>query len=74
MIPRHNRQATAEALFHLSQAQRRLSHRSRVEAIEAELRGNYKRFAHYTKEARRLWRDAKWHFERARREFWEIGQ
>ncbi len=74
MIPRHNRQATAEALYNLSQTQRRLSHRARAEAIEAELSGNYKWFAYYAKEARRLWRDAKWHFEKARREFWEIGQ
>lgn len=57
---------TAEALFSLSQTQRRLAHRNRFEALKWEAEGNHRNFASCMLEARRLWRDAKWHLERAR--------
>jgi hypothetical protein len=57
---------TATALFNLSQTQRRLAHDVRREALEWEARGNYQKFASCMLEGRRLWRDAKWHLERAR--------
>ena len=58
--------ATATALFSLSQTQRRLAHEIRREALKWEAAGNYQKFASCMLEGRRLWRDAKWHLERAR--------
>ena len=68
MVPRQNRRLHGEALFSLSQSQRRLAHRVRREAIEAEVADNYRRYADSITEARRLWRDAKFYLAYARRE------
>jgi hypothetical protein len=57
---------TAQALFSLSQTQRRLAHRVRREAMGWEAKGNYQNFANCMLEGRRLWTEAKWHLERAR--------
>lgn len=57
---------TATALFSLSQTQRRLAHRQRAEALKWEAQNNHRNYADCILEARRLWRDAKWHLERAR--------
>jgi hypothetical protein len=54
------------ALFSLSQTQRRLAHETRREALKWEAAGNYQNFASCMLEGRRLWRDAKWHLERAK--------
>ena len=58
-----------EALFSLSQTQRRLAHRARHEAMKAEAEGNRRWFVHYTAEHRRLWREALVHLGNARIEF-----
>ncbi|TGV15790.1 hypothetical protein EN816_00630 [Mesorhizobium sp. M8A.F.Ca.ET.173.01.1.1] len=57
---------TAQAEFSLSQTQRRLAHRQRSEALRWEAEGNRANYLHCILEARRLWRDAKWHFQRAK--------
>jgi hypothetical protein len=57
---------TARALFDLSQTQRRLAHIARREAFDWEAKGNYQNFASCMLEGRRLWKDAKWHLERAK--------
>ena len=57
---------TAEALLSLSQTQRRLAHRTRSEALKWEAEGNHRNFASCMLEARHLWRDAKWHLQRAK--------
>lgn len=60
---------TATAQFRLSQTQRRLAHRLRRDALKWEAEGNHRNYASCILEARRLWRDAKWHLERARDSF-----
>ena len=70
MIPRHSQRATAEALFSLSQTQRRLSHRAREEARKAEAEGNRRWFLYWSCEAERLWKSAKWHLTWSRDEFY----
>lgn len=57
---------TAQAEFSLSQTLRRLAHISRREALAEELTGNRARYTAAILEARRLWRDAKWHLQRAK--------
>lgn len=57
---------TALAYFKLSQTQRRLAHAARREAQDWEAQGKYQKFADTMLEARRLWREAKWHLERAK--------
>lgn len=57
---------TAKAFLRLSQTQRRLSHEARREAEGYEATGNYPRYAAAMLEARRLWREALWHLDRAR--------
>jgi len=57
---------TASAYFSLSQTQRRLAHRYRADALRYEAEGNHRNYASCMLEARRLWRDAKWHLERAK--------
>lgn len=57
---------TYKVLLSLSQTQRRLAHEIRREAFKWEADGNYQKFASCMLEGRRLWRDAKWHLERAR--------
>lgn len=69
MVPRHSKQARAEAFFSLSQTERRLSHRYARWALEAELQGNRAGYIYYTKEQRRLWRAAWFHFDHARLEY-----
>lgn len=71
LVPRHSKRATAEALFSLSQTQRRLSHRYRAWAAEAEQNGDLADFGKCTIRARDLWRSAKFHFGWARQEFQE---
>ncbi|MBZ9759443.1 hypothetical protein LB553_00890 [Mesorhizobium sp. CA8] len=56
----------ASAWFSLSQTQRRLAHRYRADALKYEADGNHRNYASCMLEARRLWRDAKWHLERAK--------
>lgn len=54
------------AFIRLALTQRRESWRYRNWAITARAAGNQVDFQIYAAEARRLWRDAKWHIERAR--------
>lgn len=56
----------AQAEFSLSQTLRRLAHISRREALAWEAAGDYRRYGPAAVEARRLWRDAKWHLQRAK--------
>lgn len=56
----------ASAYFSLSQTQRRLAHRYRHDALRYEAEGNHRNYTSCMFEARRLWRDAKWHLDRAR--------
>jgi len=56
----------AQAEFSLSQTLRRLAHAARREAQAWEAQGKYQKFADAMLEGRRLWRDAKWHLERAK--------
>lgn len=69
MVRRHTLRANAEALFSLSQTQRRLSHRARREAQEAEKEGNRRWYIYWTCESDRLWRLAKWHLNWSREQF-----
>jgi hypothetical protein len=65
-VRRHCARANGEAYLSLSQAQRRLSHRYRGWAAEAEKAGDLADYANCMLRAKRLWREAKWHLERAR--------
>lgn len=63
-----NRRAMFKALFSLSQTQRRLAHRAKREALDAEQRGQLARYTFMRREADRLWNEARWHLWRARQE------
>lgn len=63
-----NRRAMFDALFSLSQTQRRLAHRAKREALDAEERGQLTRYTFMRREADRLWNEAKWHLWRAKQE------
>lgn len=62
-----NARAMFDALFSLSQTQRRLAHRAKREALEAEQTNHFNRYAFMRRESDRLWREAKWHLAWARR-------
>lgn len=66
LVQRRTGEETRLALFSLSQTQRRLAHRYKREALEWEAKGHHANFAHCRTEADRLWRQAKWHLEKAR--------
>jgi len=68
-VTRRSKSALAEALFSLSQTQRRLAHRYRRWAIDAERKGDRPYFLHCQHECRRLWRESKDHLSWARREY-----
>lgn len=55
-----------EALFSLSQTQRRLAHQNKREALKYEADGNHRLYLECKDEANRLWRDARWHLRKAR--------
>jgi len=55
------------AWFSLAKSQRRMAGEYRQWAREAEAAGNLGQFRKYAGEARRLFRDAKWHLQTARR-------
>jgi hypothetical protein len=59
----------ASALFSLSQTQRRLAHIARREALAHEAADDYRRYAVAAMEARRLWREAKWHLRQSRHNY-----
>lgn len=63
-----NARAMFDALFSLSQTQRRLAHRAKREALEWEAKGNHRFYAELRAESNRLWKDAWWHLDAARRE------
>lgn len=63
-----NARAMFDALFSLSQTQRRLAHRCKREALEWAAKGNHRFYAECRAESNRLWRDAWWHLDAARRE------
>ena len=63
-----NARAMFDALFSLSQTQRRLAHRCKREALEWEAKGNRRFYAELKAESDRLWKDAWWHLAAARRE------
>lgn len=56
----------AIAYLSLAMTQRRLAHIARREALAWEAAGDYRRYGPAAVEARRLWREAKWHVQRAR--------
>jgi hypothetical protein len=56
----------AVAYLSLAMTQRRLAHIARREALAWEAAGDYRRYGPAAVEARRLWREAKWHLERAK--------
>jgi hypothetical protein len=66
LVRRHSREAQREAWFSLSQTQRRLAHRLKRDAIEAEQAGNHARYSYCRTESNRLWREAKTHLYFAR--------
>ena len=55
-----------EALFSLSQSQRRLSHENNREALKYEADGNLRLYRECRDAAKQFWRDAKWHLRKAR--------
>lgn len=55
------------AFLSLAKTQRRLAGEYRKWAREAEAAGKTEQFNKYAAEARRLWRDTKWHLQTARR-------
>lgn len=67
-VLRRTRQANFEALFSLSQTQRRLAHRYKGEAMNAEAEGNLNRYVYCRRESDRLWSGAKFHLQWARQE------
>jgi hypothetical protein len=60
--------STREALawISLAKTQRRISHRYRRWAAEAEQRGNLERYRYYKAKANELWSEAKGHLKLAR--------
>lgn len=61
-----NSRAMFDALFSLSQTQRRLAHRNKREALEWAAKGNQRFYAECQAESDRLWRESKWHLGKAR--------
>jgi hypothetical protein len=56
-----------QAMFSLSQTQRRLAHRAKAEALKWESQGHTFNYHNMRQESDRLWRDAKYHLAWARR-------
>ena len=67
ILPRTNMQQFAADVFSLSQTQRRLAHRYRKEALEAEANGNRALYLYCRTESDRLWRNAKRHLKAVRK-------
>jgi hypothetical protein len=63
-------QAERRGLISLALTQRRLSWSYRKWALEDEARGNHAAYLKHAAEARRLWRDARWHLDYARNLTW----
>lgn len=57
---------TADAFISLALTQRRLAHQAKREAIEAEHKGDLKRYRQMRAEAERLWVEAKWNLNFSR--------
>lgn len=70
LVPRHSKSAMAEALFSLSQTQRRLAHEAKRNALAAQAKGKDSRFLQYRAESDRLWRAAKFYLRWARDELY----
>lgn len=70
MTAHNTRQMTAidmcKRLLSLSQAQRRLAHENKREAMEWERAGELARYRQCRKDSDRLWREAKWHLSWAK--------
>jgi len=58
--------ATALAMLSLSKTERRIAHRYRLAASEAERKGNRTRYQYYTLEYRKHWRRALFYLDHAR--------
>lgn len=65
-LTRTSRKATREAWVSLSQTQRRLAHRYKRLADQAEQAGDRSYYVHCRVESDRLWRSAKWNLKQAR--------
>lgn len=65
-ITRRNSGSMFEALFSLSQTQRRLSHRQRRDALQYVADGNLRLYGLCMVASTRYWTDAKWHLNKAR--------
>lgn len=66
-VPRFWTRSEFEALFSLSQTQRRLAHRLKAEALKWEAEGHRLNYLDCRTQSDRYWRDAKRHLELARR-------
>jgi len=66
MVPRHSAIATAQAMFNTSQTERRLAHRYRLSALDAELKGNLRDYRYYALAHRKHWRRAIFYLYHAR--------
>jgi len=55
------------AFFSLSQTQRRIAHDYKRRAMAEKAAGDVSRFDRYSAEANRLWAQAKWHLQMAKR-------
>lgn len=54
-------------LLSLSQTQRRLAHEYKRWALAEEAAGDWPRYRKFKAESNRLWNEAKWHLQAARR-------
>jgi len=59
-----------DAFVSLAKTQRRISWQYRKWALEDQARGDRKAFLKHAAEARRLWREARWHLDYARNITW----
>lgn len=66
LVPRRTPTELGLALFNLSQTERRIAHRYRQWALEAERDGHRSSYLHHIGQARRYWREAVRHFDKAR--------
>lgn len=63
---------TRAALLSLAKTQRRLAHHQRTAMDQAERDGDLKAYRTAKAEQARLWAEAKWHLQFARRQTWLV--
>lgn len=63
---KNHRQSMFDALVSLSRTQRRLAHEAKRQAMKAETEGNLDWYRRFRRDSERLWKEARWHLNRAR--------